>query len=141
MNCFFHPSEQAVAQCVDCQKGLCHTCASKYVIPICDSCNHHRRHAEMMTYIKPLILCLVLYIIGYQVKMMGSSSSFSGYIFMSIYIGWKFIHQFIPNMFILFSLRAMLWYYLIRIGISLFVGIFTAPVYLGWCIYKLIRCY
>lgn len=40
MNCYYHPQEPAVAQCVDCHKGLCQRCASKYEIPICDDCNN-----------------------------------------------------------------------------------------------------
>lgn len=42
MRCFYHPSEPAVAKCEDCQKYLYHSCATKYSIPICDSCNQKR---------------------------------------------------------------------------------------------------
>ena len=42
MNCFNHTSDTAVAQCQDCQKGLCTTCSKQYALPICKYCNDYR---------------------------------------------------------------------------------------------------
>lgn len=47
MNCYNHPARPAVAQCVDCHKGLCSSCARKYTIPICDECNNKMRGVEL----------------------------------------------------------------------------------------------
>ena len=38
MNCFYHPEQAAVAQCVKCMKGLCKDCATVYDPPYCESC-------------------------------------------------------------------------------------------------------
>ena len=38
MKCFYHPTEDAVAQCVKCMKGLCKECATVYDPPCCPSC-------------------------------------------------------------------------------------------------------
>lgn len=36
MNCFYHPEKEAVAQCTECNKGLCNECATRFNKPICD---------------------------------------------------------------------------------------------------------
>ena len=46
MNCFNHTDDNAVAQCQDCQKGLCTTCSKLYVLPICKYCNDYRISQE-----------------------------------------------------------------------------------------------
>lgn len=139
MNCYFHPSAPAVTQCADCHKGLCHSCAAKYSLPICDACNKQRKLRETMAYIKPLIVCAILYIIGYNLAIMGQDQAFSGYMVMSIYAGWKIINQFLPNLFIWFNIQAFFWYYLIRIVLSMFIGALATPFYIGYCIIQLIR--
>ena len=139
MKCFYHTTEQAVAQCIDCGKGLCASCASKYELPICDSCNKKRKSIEIVQYIKPLIICAILYIIGTNLDFMGPTSAFNGYMVMSIYAGWKVIDQFIPNLFVWFNLKAILWYYLIRVAISMFIGAFTTPIYLIYCVVRVIK--
>ena len=139
MNCFNHPSEPAVTQCIDCGKGLCYDCATQYTSPICEECNNKRGKADIMKFVKPIVWSIVLFIVGYNLEIMGPDNAFGGYMFMSVYTGWKFISQFMPNLFILFNLRVLFWYYLIRIAVSMIIGAFTAPFYLVWCIYKLIR--
>ena len=92
-----------------------------------------------MAYIKPLIVCAILYIIGYNLAIMGQDQAFSGYMVMSIYAGWKIINQFLPNLFIWFNIQAFFWYYLIRIVLSMFIGALATPFYIGYCIIQLIR--
>lgn len=57
---------------------------------------------------------------------------------MSIYAGWKIIDQFLPNLFIWFNIQALFWYYLIRIVMSMFIGAFATPLYLFYCVIRLI---
>lgn len=139
MNCYFHPTEHAVAQCVDCHKALCHRCASKYAVPICENCNRKYKVAECTTYIKPIIICTILYIIGYNIEIFGPDNAMGGYMCMSIYAGWKIIDQFLPNLFIWFNIRAIFWYYLIRIAISMLIGAIATPIYLIYCVIRLIH--
>lgn len=139
MNCYNHPARPAVAQCVDCHKGLCTSCARKYTIPICDECNNKRRGANLTHYVKPLICCLILFIIGYNLEIMGPDRFFGAYMLMCAYGGWKAINQFFPMIFVWFSLGAVLWHFLIKLAISMFLGVFITPVYLIYCLYKILR--
>jgi len=62
----------------------------------------------------------------------------TGYMVMGIYVGWKIINQFIPNMFLWFNIKAVFWYYLIRVTLSMFIGAFATPIYLIYCIIMII---
>ncbi len=139
MNCYYHPNHRAVAQCVDCNRGLCVKCASKYTVPICDACNTKRKSHERLMYIKPLVWCVVLFIVGYSLGDLFGDKMFGGYMIMCAYAGWKFINQFCPSVFVWFSLRAIYMFYLLKLGISMLIGFFATPIYLVYCVYKLIR--
>lgn len=56
MNCYRHPSIPAVAQCPQCNKGLCAECASVYTHPICNICNRRLINNEKGRIIKELLL-------------------------------------------------------------------------------------
>ena len=140
MNCFYHPTRPAVAQCPDCGKGLCYSCASKYKSPICTDCNNARGKGELKAYLKPIIVCSLLFLIG---CIMGGNSSentmFIGYIFTCIYGGWSIVNKFFANIFISLDLHSIIFYFGLKIILSIIIGIFTTPVFLGYCIYKLIQ--
>ena len=93
---------------------------------------------ESKPYIKPIIICTVLYIIGYNVEIFGSDNAMGGYMCMSIYAGWKIIDQFLPTLLVWFNFRAILWYYLIRIAISMLIGAIATPVYLIYCVIRMV---
>ena len=139
MNCYFHPVRPAVAQCIDCHKGLCRSCAHKYTIPICDECNNKRRRENIVYYIKPFIFCIILFIIGYNVEIFGPDQGLGAYMLMCAYGGWKAINQFAPMIFIWFTFNALLLHLLIKLAISTFLGFFITPVYLVFCLYKIVR--
>jgi len=95
MNCFFHPEEVSVAQCIDCGKGLCKDCAGKYAISICDNCNANRNAIDKKQALKSFIPSLILFIIvsgavlfiaSYPTPLM----AFIPRIVFSIFIGWFF---------------------------------------------------
>ena len=65
MNCFYHPDETAVAACMDCGKSLCQACASKYQIAICDDCNLKRNTTDKAKAVKNFFPSLVLFILGF----------------------------------------------------------------------------
>ncbi len=138
MNCYYHTGRQSVAQCVDCGKGLCSQCASKYTIPICDKCNDKRRFHETFQYAKPLLICIILYLIGYNIEILGPDQTLSGYILMSSYAGWKLINKLLPTFLVCFSLRSVFFYYLIKLCVSMIIGSLATPLYLIYCLYKLI---
>lgn len=77
--------------------------------------------AEAIPYINPIVICAILFIVGYNVELFGSDNEMCGYMCMSIYVGSKIVDQFLPTLFVLFNMRAIFWYYLIRIVIALFI--------------------
>lgn len=131
MNCYYHPGHDAVAQCADCGKGLCRSCATRFTIPICPECNGVRRRSELRGCIVPLLLCGLLFAIGYNSEFMGPDRLFGAYMLMSVYGGWKFINRFCPFVFVWFSVEAIFWYFLIKVALSMLIGFFVTPVYLG----------
>ena len=140
MHCFYHPRRPAVAQCPDCGKGLCQRCASRYQKPICPDCNNKRRTDDRKSYLKPLIICAVLFVVGCAVGSGTSQSPFLiGYLFMSLYGGWGTVGMLFSHIFVLLDLRSIAIYYLVRVILSILVGVVATPIYLGYCIYKLIR--
>ena len=118
MNCYYHPDHDAVAQCADCGKGLCRSCATRFTIPICPECNGVRRRSELRGCIVPLLLCGLLFAIGYNSEFMGPDRLFGAYMLMSVYGGWKFINRFCPFVFVWFSVEAIFWYFLIKAALS-----------------------
>ena len=139
MNCYYHPDHDAVAQCSDCGKGLCRSCATRFTIPICPECNGVRRRSELRGCIVPLLLCGLLFAIGYNSEFMGPDHLFGAYMLMSVYGGWKFINRFCPFVFVWFSVEAIFWYFLIKVALSMLIGFFVTPVYLGYCIWRIWR--
>ena len=122
MNCFYHSSNIAVAQCVDCNKGLCGICTTKYAIPICDDCNNARKRQEAMQFIKPIAICAILFIVGYNLSIFAYERTLGVYLLMCAYGGWKFINRFLPDILILFSLRTAFFFYAIKLVVAVLVG-------------------
>lgn len=140
MNCYYHPHRRAVAQCPDCGKGLCRECASKYAKPICTECNDQRGKEGLKTYAKPLMVCAVLFILGCLVGSgMGEMPWIMGYIFICVYGGWNIVGLLFSNIFVSLNMQSLIFYYGLRILLSVIVGFFTTPIYLGYCIYKIIK--
>lgn len=142
MNCYYHPDRPAVARCPDCGKGLCRECASKFEKPICTECNNKRGKSAMVNYSKPLIVCAILFLVGCLVGKsfgFGDEPAIMGYIFTCIYGGWSIVNMFLSNIFISLDIRSIIFYYGLKIMLSMIIGIFATPVFLGYCIYKLIQ--
>lgn len=139
MNCYYHPTRPAVAQCVDCHKGLCRSCAQKYTFPICEECNNKRRGDNLSHYIRPFIFCIILFIAGYNIEIFAPNQGFGAYMLMCTYGGWKAVNQFAPMTFVWFTFEAIFGHFLIKLAISIFLGFFIIPVYLMYCLYKIVR--
>lgn len=140
MNCYYHPHRRAVAQCPDCGKGLCKDCASQYQQPICSECNNKRSREGLKAYITPLIVCLLLFALGYIVgSSFGESPFIMGYIFTCIYGGWSIVGMIFSNIFVSMNIQSIIFYYGLRILLSVIVGVFTTPIHLIYCIYKIIE--
>ena len=140
MNCYYHPYRRAVAQCPDCGKGLCKECASKYQKPICPECNNKRGREGLKTYITPLIVCALLFGLGCIVgAKMGELPVMMGYIFTCIFGGWNIVGLLFSNIFVTLNIQSIILYYGLRVLLSVIVGVFATPIYLIYCIYKIIE--
>lgn len=140
MNCYYHPHRPAVAQCVDCHKGLCYHCAHKYTYPICKECNSKRKSENIVHFLTPLVICGVLYYIGCQIKDYGPSPELNGYLLMCVYGGWKAINQFLPMVLVWLNLESIFSYLLFKLVLALLLGVFITPFYIIYCLFKFIQC-
>jgi hypothetical protein len=131
MNCFNHPEEVAVANCVDCGKGLCKKCASLYQTPICNECNLKRVKTDKGNLIRVYVPSIVLFIpwmlwgIANGSLLMGLAV---GFIFAGIPWGWKVVTFIQPKMFLFLSFGGWVVYFLIKLVISCFFGIVALPI-------------
>ena len=140
MRCYYHPHRYAVAQCPDCGKGLCKECASKYQRPICKSCNEKRGRDDLKNYSKPLFVCTIMFGIGCLIgSSMGEDAIIMGYLFTCIYGGWSIVGMFFQNIFVSLDAHSIFMYYALRIIFSAIIGVFATPIFLGYCIYKIIQ--
>ena len=140
MNCYYHPNRRAVAQCPDCGKGLCRECASRYEKPICMNCNEKRGREGLKTYAMPLVVCALLFGLGCLLGgRMGEMPLIVGYIFTCVYGGWNVVGLLFSNIFISLNMQSIIFYYGLRILLSVIVGVFTTPIYLGYCLFKIIQ--
>lgn len=63
MNCFYHVSEPAVAQCKKCGHFLCAYCGSASSASICKECVEVEKKRERKSLIKCWILAIILFIV------------------------------------------------------------------------------
>lgn len=141
MNCYEHPIQSAVAQCPDCGKGLCAECASAYSKPICNPCNRSRINAEKSGIIKELVLTYGLGILlgvlfarwtnrGLSFHLMYAIVSYgiSIYIFPGIVPGWKTLTRITPAIFLFMPIIGWMLYFIIKLALSLCLGLVMLPV-------------
>lgn len=93
----------------------------------------------MAHYLKPFIVCALLFTIGYNLEIFGSDEFMGGYMLMCAYGGWKAINQFAPVIFVWLDMRSVLIFFLLKLAISMFIGFFLTPVYLVYCLVQIIR--
>ena len=159
MNCFYHPEVSIVATCQDCGKGLCVDCASRYTIPICKQCNSNRKSIDLKLIRKDFIHVFVIgalitffihyfyfnFIIESKTELTSNPKIFCFYILVivvnyyysiGIIVGWKTLTRLTPQMFLFLPLIGWLIYFMIKIYISMFVGLVWTPV---WVIRKIRR--
>lgn len=159
MNCFYHPDTIIVATCQDCGKGLCKSCASNYTIPICKQCNSTRKSNDLKIIRNEFIQVILIgalitffvHIFSFE-SIFGSNSDLIGnpkvlglyilviivnfYYCMGIVIGWKTLSRLTPQMFLFLPLIGWLIYFMIKLYVSMFVGLVWTPV---WFVRKIKR--
>lgn len=141
MNCYNHNTQPVVVQCLDCGKGLCGPCASLYSIPICTSCNKNRIASEKSGIIKEVSLtfglgALLAYFFyqwtngGHSYPLLYNIISFviPFYVFSGIVPGWKTLTRITPNIFLFLPIIGWVLYLIIKLALSLIVGLLMLPI-------------
>lgn len=138
MKCFKHYDRDAVSQCVDCGKALCPECTNKFNIPLCDQCALNRITANKNLLIKNSVIMIVLFIFGFQFigdRFTGFGQRlFDGYFLAGIPWGWSVLNKITPDIFLCMSFVGWIIYFVIKILISMLIGMFVTP----YKIYKIV---
>ena len=133
MNCYEHTMQPAVAQCLN--------CASSYSIPICKKCNGKRINAERSAIIKELLLTYGVGILlgilftrwteaqhSYPLTHTIISYVVFSYVFSGIVPGWKTLTRITPAVFLFLLLIGWLFYFIVKLALSLCIGLVMLPV-------------
>lgn len=141
MNCYKHPIQSAVATCPDCGKGLCVECASSYMIPICNVCNKRRINEEKTRIIKEMVLTFSLGILLAVLLVRAMNSGYTvplthtillvvvfSYPFSGIVPGWKTLSRITPDVFLLMPIIGWVFYLIIKLVLSLCLGLVMLPI-------------
>lgn len=124
-------------QCVDCGKGLCKECASKFSIPICPECNLKRIKADKEQLHKNLIIMATAFVGGFclcPVQNVGMKL-LTGYMFAGIPWGWSILGKITLTMFLCLSWFGWIIYAVLKLCLAGVVGMFVTP----YKIYKIVK--
>lgn len=151
MNCSNHPTENAIALCIDCNKGLCFHCATMHTIPICEYCKEKRIRIERLQIIHEMSLT---YAMGFTLGFLFAwwqnrgltinlghwlvSYGIGIYIFSSFIPGWRFLTRITPPFFLLLPMRTWILLFILKAILAFGVGLFVLPIKTLKNIYRLI---
>jgi len=155
MNCYNHPNQVAVAQCSDCNKGLCSQCATAYSIPICNFCNKSRIGNERTRIIKEILAiliggCVLTFLFSKLLSTPVGKSNYTVsfdtityiilfYICAGVIAGWQTLNRLTPRMFLVLPIIGWLIYFAFKLFLSYWVGLIMLPVRLVRNILRLIK--
>lgn len=133
MNCFNHTNHTSVAQCQDCQKGLCTTCCKQYALPICKYCNEYRISQEKKDIYLELfysfgIGLILVFLFSKYTKTNITVPLYFGYFYIcsGIYSGWKLLNKLLPSI-IFGNIIIFLFILFFKLSISVYVGLIALP--------------
>lgn len=127
MKCSKHYDRDAVSTCVDCGKALCPDCTNKFSIPLCDQCALSRNSANKNLFIKNTVIMIVLFIIGFSHGHGFFGKILMGYFFAGIPWGWSALNKITPNIFLFMSWIGWIIYFIVKLIISIIIGMFVTP--------------
>ncbi|MDD3224613.1 MAG: hypothetical protein PHX70_07910 [Clostridium sp.] len=85
MKCYKHTDCDAVSQCNDCGRGLCHECTNNFTVPLCTNCMIKRINKKKAALIKDTFIMMLLFVIGLAISehfnIYNKKALFIGYIF------------------------------------------------------------
>lgn len=133
MNCYYHNDKPAVAQCVECGKGLCVECASKRRPVICDDCasameyeytvekESNRKKFRTAVGIAFIIGCIVVLAEGSMSLRAIPTNIFGILMFTGVPYGWRAFNRYESRLNGTFIV-AWLIYYALKVTFSLMLG-------------------
>ena len=142
MNCFQHPLYAAVAQCIDCGKGLCSSCASKFSLSICSDCYNRRINTSRSEILKELLLTfglgfiLTFLVLKYDLWGLSNTKHVASIILMTgitfyatsgIVPGWNSLTAITPRVFLFLPIIGWFLYFIIKFFLSFFIGLIVLP--------------
>jgi hypothetical protein len=131
MNCYNHIKKPAVATCVSCGKGLCEICSDFYAPPICNQCALKYINNQNSNFISQYVITGVVIFTGIVLGIQNNhnllAGLFLGYMFASIYWGWKILSSIQPQMFLFLPLIGWLFYFTVKLTISISIGFIAVP--------------
>ena len=132
MNCANHPTEPAVAQCVNCGRGLCQTCVDGQKKTLCISCKISRYQKSVIRSILYLLLYVVLFYIGYRWNFLSHNHSpddakFSGYFFITVLTGFYLIQSWSQDIIVVNDSVCAIISLIFRFIFSLLIGFVAVP--------------
>lgn len=129
MECYKHTENSAVAQCNECGRGLCETCAEKITPPLCPDCARAYAGSVKAEMLKNIAISVVLMLIGIFVIRSPMGALLAG-----IPYGWAILNSVTPSMFLWLSWIGWIVYFLIKLVIAYVVGV-PALIFklIRWC--------
>ena len=137
MNCAQHEHVSAVAQCGECGRGLCSSCANVYHPPLCELCaSIINTAASKQAWTRILYTC-VLFLVGTRLGWSISNSPYGGPYsiwFFTLYLGamvagipaaWRALSAITSRVFLILPLVGWLIYFLFKFATSLMIAPFT----------------
>ena len=133
MKCFVHPDREVAATCVQCNKGLCHACASVYRPCLCSDCAKERNYANTTGEVKSILIKqIIFFVVSFVVlKLLFSSQNPSLTMLLGLSLpisgipwGWSLLSRLIPITLFGSSTLVMLYYFL-KLFAAYFIGLFV----------------
>ena len=134
MVCHKHYDREAVAQCNDCGRALCSSCADAFDPPLCVGCATARANSIKGELVKNIIISVVLMIVGIVVI-----KDPLGILLAGIPYGWAILNRITPSMFLWMSWVGWLIYFGIKLVLAYFIGLIALPIKLFLWITELVR--
>ncbi len=141
MKCYYHPEIEAVATCLECGRGLCSHCASKYNDIVCDDCvTRHKTQIRSASW-RDIIISIVLFAISFFASLFTNQgvvmALFSGWILCGIPFGWRALSWLTSQVFMFMSFFGWIIYLVVKVILSIFVGLVAMPISIGRAIIKI----
>lgn len=140
MKCYYHPDRDAVAQCVECHKGLCNECAHKWEPPHCDGCGVSVKSVaeKQLKTIKGFGIYGAVGAILYALYSFFAVGVLTGlvsiilipvfwYVLASIPVGWWKLNMITSKFFLFLPIVGWLIYFGIKFFLASIVGLFVLP--------------